>query len=274
MLFAASAYADPILGVPLSSFAILGGAGVTGTVPVNTIVGDLGACCSAVSVTGYPTAYSITDGTLYTGSGPASTAQNELSMAVTALEGLGPGANITAGVLGGLTLAPGVYSAPSTMNLTGTLTLDGYGNANALWVFLVPTSLTAEIGSEVVVENTGSGAGVYWVMESASATLNGATFEGNVLASQSITVGTSVTDSCGRLLTETGSVTLAGSDTIGIGCSDSLAGSNGLSGGGTLEAGQITPLPASTVPEPSLFWLLALCFAGLVTRSFFRSEQF
>jgi hypothetical protein len=263
-LLAASAYAGtvPILG-SASSFAILGGGGVTSAAPASTIIGDLGACCTTDTVASYPADYLLT-GTEYAGSGaPESTAQADLNTAITALEGLGPG--MTESELGGQTLTPGVYSSGSTMDLTGTLTLNGEGNANALWVFLVYSSLTTATSSNVIVENAGPGAGVYFVMETGSATLNGSTFEGNVLAYSSITVGTGVTDSCGRLLTETASVTLAGSDTIGIGCSGNLVGSNGLSSGGVLDTqtGKITALPASIVPEPSSFWFLALCLAGL-----------
>jgi len=262
-LLVSSAYADSILLSPLNGFAVLGGAGVTGTVPVNTITGDLGACCTTDTIAGYPAAFSL-HGTEYAGSGaPESTAQSDLDTAITALEGMGPGT--TESSLGGLTLGPGVYSSGSTMDLTGTLTLDGYGNANAMWVFLVHSSITTASMSDVVVENAGAGAGVYWVMETGSATLgSNSTFEGNILAYASITASTSVTDSCGRLLTETASVTLAGSDAIGIGCSGSLTDSSGLGGGGTLDTqtGRITVL-ANTVPEPGSFWFLALCLAGL-----------
>src|SRR4030095_8253927 len=101
----------------------------------------------------------------------------------------------------------------------------------------------------VNVFNTGPGAGVYWVMGAGSATLgSNSTFAGNILANQSITLGTNVTDPCGRLLTQVASVTLAGADTIGIGCSGILAGSNGLSGGGTITNGVVNPLPPAFVP--------------------------
>lgn len=48
------------------------------------------------------------------------------------------------GALGGLTLSPGVYSSVSTMTLGSgeTLTLDAGGNANAVWIFQVGSSLT------------------------------------------------------------------------------------------------------------------------------------
>jgi len=111
--------------------------------------------------------------------------------------------------------------------LTGTLTLDGGGNANALWVFQVGSALNTASSSVVKVIKTGAGSDVYWVLPtgSGSATLgSNSTFEGNILANQSITLGTNVTDSCGRVLTQVASVTLAGTDTIGIGCSGILLG--------------------------------------------------
>ena len=273
-LLAGSAYADGIIGTDLSTFAILGGAGVTIGGTGLSLTGSVGACCTAASVTGViPTNFSISSGTVQMGGGVAASAQGQLSTAITALSGMAPTGSVSS--LGGLTLAPGVYSSSSTMNLTGTLILDGHGNANALWVFEVGSALTTASGSTVKVINTGSGAGVYWVLPtgSGSATLGpNSTFEGNILANISIAVDTNVTDPCGRFLTETASVTLAGTDTIGIGCSGLLAATNGLSGGGTLSTGPtgvpvITPFIPASVPEPGTFALLlsALLPIGLVT---------
>jgi len=268
---APNASADPILGSNLSTFAILGGAGVTIDGTGSVITGSVGAS-PTISITG--AGYSISGGTVQSGGATAAAAQNELGTAITALEGMSTGAAaITGGVLDGLILGPGVYSASSTMGLTGTLTLDGGGNTNALWVFLVSSSLTTASSSVVDVINTGSGAGVYWVMETGSATLgSGSTFAGNILASSSITPGTTATDPCGRYLAQTGSVTLDGTDTIGISpCSGTLAGSNGLSGGGTLSLGPnggpvITPLEDSRIPEPGTFVLFGAGIACLAAR--------
>jgi hypothetical protein len=48
------------------------------------------------------------------------------------------------GALGGLHLTPGIYKSASTMVLGSgeTLTLDAFGNANAVWLFQVGSSLT------------------------------------------------------------------------------------------------------------------------------------
>jgi Ice-binding-like/PEP-CTERM motif len=256
------ATATPILGADLRTFAILGGAGVVVNGTGSVVTGSVGGSPTP-AVTGYPGAFSDSGGTVYV-SPPFSTlptatetaAQFELGTAITALRDLGLGTYKAS--LNGLTLGPGVYSIPAT-TLTGNLTLDGGGNANALWVFLESSLLTTASSSNVIVQGTGAGAGVYWVTYSATLGSN-STFEGNILANQSITLGTNVTDPCGRLLTQVASVTLAGTDTIGIGCSGILTGSNGLSGGGTITNGVITPLPFAPVPEPETY---AMLLAGL-----------
>jgi hypothetical protein len=288
-LLAPSAYADGVLGSDLLTFAILGGAGVTIDGTGSVISGSVGGCCVATTVTGaIPTAFTISGGTVQMGGVTATLAQGELTTAINALNGTTPTSSIDYATLGGRTLPPGVYSSTSTMGLTGTLTLDGGGNANALWVFLVGSALSTASSSVVNVINTGSGAGVYWVLPttSGSATLGkDSTFEGNILANISITVGTGVTDSCGRLLTQTASVTLAGTDTIGIGCSSgALAGSGGSSGGGTITAKEsggteVTPLPfakvggGSAVPEPGTLLLLGIGIAGLAGKARMRRPK-
>ena len=259
----ADIWAGPILGSDLSAFAILGGAGAAVNGTGSVITGSVGGCCGAVAVTGFPAGFTDSGGTVFnTGTLPAATetlANGQLGTAITALSGMTPTSPESS--LNNITLAPGVYSVSAT-SFTGTLTLDGGGNANALWVFLLASSLTTASSSDVIVQNTGAGAGVYWVMGAGSATLgSNSTFEGNILANVSITAGTNVTVPCGRLLTQTASVTLAGNDTIGIGCSGSL------SGGGTVNTVNgipvVTPL-ASSVPEPSTFFFVAPGLAGLL----------
>jgi Ice-binding-like len=277
----ASAGPVPILGPNLSTFAILGGAGVAINGTGSVITGSVGACCVATAVTGViPTNFTISGGTIQMGGATAAAAQGELVTAMTALSNMTPTGSESS--LGGLVLGPGVYSSSSILDLptNTTLTLDGQGNANALWVFQVGSSLSTESGSAVNVINTGAGAGVYWVLPSTSgsATLGpNSTFAGNILAQIAIGPITNVTDSCGRLLTQTASVTLAGTDTIGIGnsCTGILAGSNGLSGGGTFTTPPtggppvITPLPfapVASVPEPGTAMLLAAGIAYLLAR--------
>ena len=122
---------------------------------------------------------------------------------------MGTGTTLASSNLAGLTLTPGVYTLPAGgNNLTGALTLNGEGNANAQWVFQMPTTLITSTGSAVNVINTGSGAKIYWNVGS-SATLGTATaFKGNILALTSVTLdhGARILD--GSALANTGAVTM------------------------------------------------------------------
>ncbi|MHB8564585.1 MAG: DUF3494 domain-containing protein, partial [Acidiferrobacteraceae bacterium] len=131
-----------------------------------------------------------------------------LAVAMTNLGLLGPG-TLEPANLSGLTLLPGIYTVPAGVsNLTGTLTLNGMGNANAFWVFQMPSTLITSSGSAVNVINTGAGAGLYWNVGS-SATLGTTTsFAGNILALTSITLDNGATISNGRALAHIGAVTL------------------------------------------------------------------
>jgi hypothetical protein len=114
-------------------------------------------------------------------------------------------------------LTSGIYSfegGAADLAATGTLTLDGPG----VFVFQVDSALTANVDSNVV--GTADPCSVFWRVGS-SATLNGVTFWGNVIADASITVGdgSNVTGKTLAGTGPTGAVTMAGDggNTIG-GC--------------------------------------------------------
>jgi hypothetical protein len=141
----------------------------------------------------------------------AGPAQNDLTTAYNTAAGLAISGNSPPDI-GGTTVAPGVWFSPSTLAITGTTTLNGNGNPNSVFVFQIGSGLTANVGSTVALTNGANACNVYWQVTS-SATLNGAAFNGNVLALSSITVGTGATVN-GRLLARNAAVTLAGGDTV------------------------------------------------------------
>ncbi len=279
ILGAASASATPLLGSDLAGFTVLGGQTVTNVTP-STIVGSVGVWSSGganaitgfLSTPGVPTSDpQVTGGFVDAGTNTGLTdnamlAQGLLTTAITGLGPLVPGAGITVepADLTGLVLAPGVYYVPAgTTNLSGTVTLDGFGNVNASWVFLMPTTLITSSNSAVNVIDTGAGASVYWDVGSSATLGTDTAFLGNILALTSISLITGATDDCGRVLAENGAVTLQqnslSNTCAGIpstSASYDVVGSEGLNGGSGTST---TP-----VPEPSTLALFGGALVGLL----------
>lgn len=108
------------------------------------------------------------------------------------------------------TLPPGVYKASSSASImAGNLTLDGGGNPQSVFIFQIGTTLTTTlnggVSGNVILTNSASACNIYWQVGS-SATLGGATFYGNVLANQSITIN--ATTFTGRALASVAAVSI------------------------------------------------------------------
>lgn len=202
----------------LSSFVAVAGAGLTNSntqLPaVTTLNGDVGlsptaTCMSDGSVCNLPAGAPKITGNLYANdpAGKASTAKADLVSAFNDAMGRPPG-TIEAD-LSGKTLPPGVYTSGSTMmiSVNGTLTLDGQGDANAVWIFQVGSALTADVGSKVALINGAKAANVFWAIGSSSTINANVDFKGTVLAVASNSVGTGSKVE-GRLVCTTGAITL------------------------------------------------------------------
>jgi len=209
------------------SFAVLAGAGVTNTGP-SVINGDLGTSPTP-AVTGFGGAPNGTvNGATHQADALAAQAQADLTTAYNNAAGQGP-VNTLATELGGQTLTPGVYNSGSgTFGITGTLTLNGQGNPNAVFIFKTASTLISASASRVLMINGAQPCHLFWQVGSSATLGTSSSFAGNILALASISLNNGVTVN-GRLLARNASVTLI-NDTITR--ADCSAGGTGGNGGG------------------------------------------
>ena len=199
----ALAQTAPSLGTA-QSFAVLGGSTVTNT-GTSTVSGDLGVS-PGTAITGFPPGI-VVGGTIHAADAVALSAQNDVTTAYNALGAQACTADLTGQDLGGKTLTAGVYCFSTSAQLTGTLILDAQGNANAVFIFKIGSTLTTASNAVVVVSNGAQTCNVFWQVGT-SATLGvGSTIAGNILALSSITLNTNAR-LFGRALARNGAVTL------------------------------------------------------------------
>ena len=162
------------------------------------------------TVTGFPPC--VITGVQHLADATALNAQNDLTTLYNTLAGLPcPPANAIVADLGGTTKPAGVYCTASGISVTGTLTLDGGGDPNALFVFQAGTSLVT--AGDVVLINGAQAKNVYWQVGS-SATLGTASqWKGNVVVLTTVTL-VDTANLIGRALARNGSVSLGTNNTI------------------------------------------------------------
>ena len=188
-----------------STFAVLAGSTVT-SVGATSVTGSLGVS-PGTAVTGFPPA-TLTSGSMHDGDPVAAQAEADLTTAYDEAASRTRCAESVAGELGSRTLAPGLYKSAAAITIsTGNLTLDGRGNADAVFVFQTSTALNVSAGIQVVLIGGARSTNVFWQVGSA-ATLGGASsFVGTIMASQAITMDTGAALN-GRALAISAAVTL------------------------------------------------------------------
>src|ERR1035437_6087769 len=196
------------------SFTVLAGTGITNT-GATTITGDVGSF-SDPSETGFGTV--VLNGTNHAGDAVTQGAKGALGTAFGDAAGRTPSTVVTGGILAGKTLVGGVYNAGGfTLDLTGTLTLDGQNDPSSVWIIQAASDLITASGSSVKLINGASSCNVFWQVTSSATLGSGSAFMGTILALTSITMADGVTMH-GAALARNGDVTLIG-DTITNACS-------------------------------------------------------
>src|ERR1035437_4946274 len=198
----------PLAGA--SGFAVLAGSAVTNT-GATTVTGDLGLSPGS-SVGGFPPGILV--GTQHINDVIATQAKLDLTAAYNDAAGRTCTDIVTlSGNIGGLTLTPGLYKSTSSLAISsGDLTFDAEGNANAVFIIQIASTLTTTSGRKVILSGGALASNIFWQVGSSATFGTTSVFKGTIMAMQSITFNTGSTLN-GRGLARIGSVTMA-SNTI------------------------------------------------------------
>lgn len=194
-----------------STLAVLAGSSITST-GATTITGDMGLS-PGTSIGGFPPG--ILNGTQHINTGTATQAKLDLTAAYNDLAGRTSTDIVTlSGNIGGLTLTPGLYKSTSSLAISsGDLTFDAKGDASAIFIIQIATTLTTTSGRKVILSGGALAANIYWQVGSSATFGTTSVFKGTVLAMQSITLNTGATID-GRVLARTGTITMAGNTIV------------------------------------------------------------
>lgn len=211
-----------------ATFGDFGGSAGTTNQGIHTVInGNIGTTAVSTAVTGFhdagpgctytetPLNVGTVNGMIYTAAPPptvgcpnegtattfsvASAARADALAAYNTLVAMPGGTDPGAGNLANLTLAPGDYTAAagSFMIQGGNLTLDAQGDANAVWVFQMATTLTvggpgAAAPQSIILANGALAKNVFWQVGSA-ATINaggGGTMVGTIISQAGVAIST------------------------------------------------------------------------------------
>lgn len=188
-------------------FAVLAYSTVTNTGP-SVITGDVGLS-PGTAIVGFPPG-TFASGTTYAADALAGEAQASATTAYGVAASETPSFTAPPAVvyqIGGTTLTPGVYRAASGIGLTGTVTLNGGGDPNAVFIFQAGSTLITASNSTVFLEDGAQPCNVFWQVGSAATIGTGTTFVGTILAYALVAMATGAT-SDGGLFSQTAAVTL------------------------------------------------------------------
>lgn len=201
-----------------TDFVILAGSLIS-NVPTSAITGNIGLSPAAGSLISGFGNLEIT-GTTYTvdATGPAGSVPNasELTIAkgdLTTAYNEAAGRTSTdivllAGNIGGLTLTPGLYKSTGSLEISsGDLTFDAKGDANAVFIIQIASSLTTTSGRKVILSGGALASNIFWQVGTSATLGTTSVFKGTIMADQSISMNNGASIE-GRLFARIAAVTL------------------------------------------------------------------
>jgi len=186
------------------------------TVPASTITGEVGLSPAATSFitgfaltnfTGYATSTQVT-GRLFASDMAAPTPAN-LTAAVSDMEAAYTDAagrvtpdftDLGTGNIGGLTLAPGLYTWGSAVTIPTNVTISGA--ANDTWIFQISGNLSVANSVQVILANGAQAKNIIWQVAGTTSLGTSCHFEGIILGQTAVTMGANATMN-GRVYAQT-----------------------------------------------------------------------
>ena len=188
------------------SYVILSKTGIS-SVPPSIITGSIGVSPAAetyltgfspVDATGYSTSTQVS-GRMYAADNAAPTPSN-LTTAISSMETAYTDAasrnppdfnELSTGMIGGLTLAPGLYTWTTSITIPTDVTISG--GENDVWIFQTTGDVTMSAAKNIILAGGAQAKNIFWQVAGQVTIGASAHFKGIILAKTAITLQTSAT---------------------------------------------------------------------------------
>ncbi len=211
-------------------YVILAGSEIS-NIPTSAITGSIGLSPSAGSeITGFSLEYTTGDqfatsaqitGNVYASDygdptpSNMTTAKDDLTTAYNDAAGrTSDDIVLLSGNLGGLTLTPGLYKSSGSLEISsGDLTFDAKGNADAVFIIQIASTLITSSDRKVILAGDAKASNIFWQVGTSATLGTTSVMKGTIMADQSIAVNTGASVE-GRLLARIAAVTIEGNTVV------------------------------------------------------------